>query len=125
MLKNSLAALLLMLMTVLAVDTPTERITHEFCWKDTYVRGVGKIPGKCAPNQERIGLLCYPNCPSGMYRWGFDCHSYCPSGWADQGLFCRLVEYGRGAGFPWKFGDPLNDSGMIRRCEAVHGKGQC
>ncbi len=27
--------------------------------------------------------------------------------------------------YPWQFGDPLNDSGMFRRCEADHGRGNC
>lgn len=96
-----------------------------FCWKDSYGRGVGRIPSSCASDRDRIGLLCYTKCPSGMHRFGFDCHSDCPSGWADQGLFCRLAEYGRGAGYPWKFGDGFNDKGMYRRCEADHGRGNC
>jgi hypothetical protein len=60
-----------------------------------------------------------------MSRFGFDCHSACPAGMADQGLFCRRTEYGRGAGYPWQFGDALNDSGMIARCERDHGPGNC
>ena len=80
-----------------------------FCWKDSYGRGVGKIPGKCAPNEDRIGLLCYPKCHTYDYttsagrsvrfsRFGFDCHQRCPSGFSNQGLYCRKAEYGRGAG---------------------------
>ncbi|KAF0689818.1 Aste57867_18776 [Aphanomyces stellatus] len=34
-------------------------------------------------------------------------------------------DYGRGEGYPWKFGDALNDSGMILRCERDKGKGNC
>jgi len=49
----------------------------------------------------------------------------CPSGMRDDGLFCRAEEYGRGAGFPWAFGDALNDDGMIKRCEQEHGRGNC
>ena len=60
----------------------------EFCWKDSYGRGVGTVPNSCARGQERIGLLCYDRCPSGMVRFGLDCHSVCPSGMQDQGLFC-------------------------------------
>ena len=60
---------------------------------------------------------------------GFDCHQNCPPDFKDQGLFCRKTEYGRGGGFPWTFKDGLNkrtrDNGMIRRCEARHGKGNC
>ncbi|MDX1569924.1 MAG: hypothetical protein R3200_05510 [Xanthomonadales bacterium] len=98
---------------------------QEFCWKDSYGRGVGTVPDSCPRGQERIGLLCYDRCPSGMKRVGVDCHSVCPAGMEDQGLYCRRTEYGRGAGYPWKFGDGLNDKGMRRRCEADHGKGKC
>lgn len=77
----------------------------DFCWKDSTPRGVGTVPEACAPGQERIGLLCYNNCPAGTKRFGFDCHSVCPAGMDDQGLFCRRTEYGRGAGYPWKLGD--------------------
>jgi hypothetical protein len=94
---------------------------RDFCWKDSFTRGVGKVPQGCAPDQDRIGLLCYPKCPQGMSRFGFDCHSDCPSGWSNQGLFCRNSEYGRGAGYPWKFGDSLNDSGMFDRCGRDNG----
>ena len=97
----------------------------EFCWKDSYGRGVGTVPQKCARGQDRIGLLCYDKCGKNMKRFGFDCHSVCPKGMANQGLFCRATEYGRGGGYPWKFGDGLNDKGMIKRCEKDHGKGNC
>lgn len=97
----------------------------EFCWKDTEVRGVGTVPPTCAPGHERIGLLCYDECPEGTARFGFDCHSVCPDGMDDQGLFCRRSEYGRGAGYPWQWGDPLNDSAMRARCERDHGQGNC
>jgi hypothetical protein len=60
-----------------------------------------------------------------MKRFGFDCHSICPAGMADQGLFCRSLEYGRGAGYPWKFGDWFNDNGMRSRCERDQGPGNC
>ena len=60
-----------------------------------------------------------------MARFGFDCHSVCPDGMDDQGLFCRRTEYGRGAGYPWQFGDALNDDGMRARCESDHGRGNC
>lgn len=98
---------------------------REFCWKDSYGRGVGTVPKKCASGYDRIGLLCYKKCGKNMKRFGFDCHSKCPSGMRNDGLFCRKAEYGRGVGFPWKFGDALNDNGMKKRCESKHGKGRC
>jgi hypothetical protein len=97
----------------------------DFCWLDAYGRGIGTIPSECPPDKVKIGLLCYSKCPSGYARFGFDCHQICPDGFRDDGLFCRKAEYGRGAGYPWKFGDPLNNSRMIRRCEADYGKGKC
>ncbi|CAN0572845.1 unnamed protein product, partial [Laminaria digitata] len=97
----------------------------EFCWKDSYSRGVGTVPQKCKSGYDRIGLLCYKKCGKNMKRFGFDCHSVCPAGMRNDGLFCRKAEYGRGVGFPWKFGDALNDNGMKKRCEAKHGKGKC
>jgi hypothetical protein len=101
----------------------THDITHEFCWKDSYGRGVGKIPTHCK-NRDRIGLLCYDRCPRGFKRWGFDCHQNCPSGWRNDGLYCRHAEYWRG-GFPWKWSDGFSSKGMYRRCEAKHGRGRC
>jgi hypothetical protein len=54
------------------------------------------------------------------------CVPDCPSGFRDDGLYCaKGAPYGRGAGYPWKFGDALNDSGMISRCEAANGAGNC
>lgn len=90
----------------------------EFCWRDSYGRGVGSIPTECG-DLEKIGLLCYPKCPEGYSRFGFDCHQNCPDsaeGWADQGLFCRLTEYGRGAGYAWYPSDGFSSSGMFARC---------
>ncbi len=106
-------------------DEPT------YCWKDTIPRGVGTVPGKCPEGKEMVGLFCYDKCPTtdfyggpGMKRVGIDCHSICPAGMADQGLFCRASEVSR-AGFPWKFGDSLDLSGAVSRCEAENGGGKC
>jgi Ricin-type beta-trefoil lectin domain len=88
----------------------------EFCWKDSYGRGVGTIPDGCPPGKERIGALCYSSCPSGMYRFGFDCHANCPSGFRDEGLFCRKDAYGRGGGYA--FWDTW-------KCDRDHGAGNC
>jgi len=80
----------------------------EFCWKSSYGRGVGKIPSGCPSSHQKIGLFCYPKCPTGMKRFGFDCHTSCPSGMTDQGLFCRKLEYGRGAGYAYWLKDRCN-----------------
>jgi len=71
----------------------------EFCWKNSYGRGVGSVPLSCPAGTEKRGLLCYSKCLAGMKRAGVDCHSTCPSGLKDQGLFCRKAEYGRGGGY--------------------------
>jgi hypothetical protein len=61
-----------------------------------------------------------------MQRVGFDCHSTCPADMRDDGLFCRAAEYGRGAGYPWKIGDPpFNYDHALHRCEGDHGRGNC
>lgn len=97
-----------------------------FCWKRSYGRGVGEPSFSCPPGKERVGLICLSECPSGYSRQGtLDCHQNCKQGWRDDGLFCRLAEYGRGTGYLWIIGDGLDDSGMFQRCEDDHGKGNC
>jgi hypothetical protein len=113
------------LLLLLVAVTFTQDSDRTFCWRDSYTRGAGVILSRCAPTRDRIGMLCYTKCPAGFRRVGFDCHEVCPNGLVDQGLFCRRMEYGRGAGYPWRFGDGFNDNGMIRRCEADHGRGNC
>ncbi len=88
----------------------------DFCWRDSYGRGVGTVPTSCAPGQDMVGLLCYDKCSAGMQRAGVDCHSTCPAGFRDDGLFCRRAEYGRGAGYPWRFSDGFSSDGMLNRC---------
>ncbi|XP_022196873.2 uncharacterized protein LOC111054203 [Nilaparvata lugens] len=119
MLQTSCSIILLTFFTIIVSASGDD----SFCWRDTYTRNIGKVPESCAPNQVRIGLFCYDNCPAGFARFGFDCHSVCPQGFRDDGLFCRLTEYGRGAGYPWRFGDPLNDSKQWQRCLHDHPQG--
>lgn len=118
MTKSILTAILVSLihLSVAAADT---------CWRDSYGRGVGVIPSECDMYEEKQGLLCYPKCHAGYDGVLNVCWQSCPGGSRDDGAFCRYAEYGRGAGFPWKFGDGLNDSGMFARCEKKHGKGKC
>lgn len=117
-----IAALALLLLAGFASTASAE---DEFCWRDTYGRGVGSVPLSCGPGEELIGLLCYPKCGANMKRFGFDCHSVCPAGFRDDGLFCRHPEYGRGWGYPWQFDDGFSNDGMISRCEKDSGKGKC
>lgn len=119
---RKICVLALLVAVVLSANQST------FCWKDSYGRGVGIIPDVCPSDQDKLGLLCYKKCPAGFNRpAGLDCYSTCPSGFTDTGLYCMInsATYGRGAGYPWKFGDWFNDDGMFSRCEADNGKGNC
>lgn len=62
------------------------------CWKNTYGRGVGKIPSGCDRGYQKHGLLCYKDCPSG-YKTATGkidpyCYKRCKSGYKDHGLTC-------------------------------------
>ena len=104
-----------------AVKSPTA-----FCWSETFGRGGGSVPTECATDYEKDAGLCYKKCPAGYKGVGPVCWQSCPDGWRDDGAFCAKPEsYGRGAGYPWQFGDPLDDSGMKSRCERTHGAGNC
>jgi len=110
-----------------AALAPSAGQAQDFCWRDSYGRGVGTIPGACNAGDDHIGPLCYAPCPAGMAResGGVDCLSICPQGMADQGLFCRATEYGRGAGYGWEASDGLSNDGMMERCERDNGAGDC
>ncbi len=91
----------------------------------SYGRGAGE-PLRCGPNEELDGALCYPKCQAGYKGVGPVCWQDCPAGFRDDGGFCaKPASYSRGAGFPWQFGDPLNDSGMFKRCTDANGAGNC
>lgn len=119
---KKLMSLLGAILTLLFIALPSFAQDKEFCWKDSTPRGVGTVPEACEAGRERIGLLCYSKCPAGTKRSGFDCHSVCPDGMRDDGLFCRAAEYGRGAGYPLKFGE-LNLDGARARCAAENPQG--
>ena len=74
----------------------------EFCWRESYGRGVGTIPNYCPSNKETIagGVFCYTKCNKlgNFYRFGYDCHQRCGSGFRDHGLFCNRGNHGRGVG---------------------------
>jgi hypothetical protein len=108
-------------------STLSPQISGDFCWRDSYGRGVGTIPDTCPEDREQHGLLCYSKCADGFENAPatVDCHQVCPQGWRNDGLFCRLAEYGRGFGYPWQFSDPLNNLGMFARCEAENSTGNC
>lgn len=91
----------------------------------SYGRGVGK-PMACAADEQQDGALCYPRCRDGYGGAGPVCWQRCPGTFSDTGAHCLKPQaYPNGAGFPWQFGDALNDDGMISRCQASHGAGNC
>ena len=121
---NGIRHALLATLAVLALASSA--FAQDFCWRDSFGRGVGEIPGNCPAGKQKVGALCYDQCPAGMKRAGVDCHSVCPDGMRDDGLFCRKAEYGRGAGYPWKVGDKIGSLDQARnRCEKDHGDKDC
>jgi hypothetical protein len=98
----------------------------DFCWRDSYGRSVGTIPTDCGSGKDYDAGLCYNKCSGGYQGVGPVCWKGCPSGFTDNGVGCtKPGPYGRGGGYPWKFGDGLNDHGMFNRCESANGKGNC
>lgn len=97
--------------------------TANFCWKTSYGRGAGRPISSCPAGTQKNGALCYPKCRSGYVGVGPVCWQTCPRGFRNDGAFCAKPKpYGRGAGYPWKFGDkPFNLSGAKKRCERSHG----
>ena len=99
----------------------------------TTVTNVGEVlhanPGKplstCGPDQDKDGALCYPKCAANEYGVGPVCWTSCPSGYSDGGVFCsKPSSYGRGAGYPWKFGDKAFDYGPAGdRCNKDNPQG--
>ncbi|KAG9408400.1 hypothetical protein AC1031_021638 [Aphanomyces cochlioides] len=86
---------------------------------------VGRARFRSRAMAIKINWACYDKCPTNYTRQAMDCHQNCPSGFEDQGLFCRKAEYGRGTGYPWKFGDGFNLNKARKRCEKDHGAGNC
>ena len=75
----------------------------DYCWRDSYGRGVGVVPSHCPSHKETLagGIICYDKCHnfgSNWYRFGYDCHQSCNSGWSDHGLLCHKSNWGRGVG---------------------------
>ena len=95
-----------------------------YCWKDSYGRGVGTIPSDCEFSQEKQGLLCYPKCAAGFTGAGPVCWQNCPAGFPEVGPFCgkAAAGYGRGWGHPWQIQDGFGNSGMLSRCQASEGR---
>lgn len=88
-----------------------------------FVRAPG-IGTDCPAGRELDAGLCYPKCAAGMKGVGPVCWHSCPSGWTDYGVGCsKPAPYGRGVGYPWKFGDAFNNNGMLARCTRANSQG--
>jgi len=75
--------------------TEEQRRGAEYCWKRTEARGVGEIPKGCPSGTEKGQFASWlPIC----YKSGGQALKPCPAGWRNDGLYCRLPEYGRGIG---------------------------
>jgi hypothetical protein len=81
--------------------------------------------GSCGDGEEKDGALCYPKCKAGYKGVGPVCWQSCLGGFRDDGAFCaKPSSYGRGAGYPWKFGDKLGSlSAAKKRCKKAHEQG--
>lgn len=92
--------------------------------KPSYGRGAGEIPTKCGADRGLDAGLCYPPCRPEFSGVGPVCWERCVDGMRDDGAFCaKPAPYGRGAGYPWKFGDrPFDLTQARQRCEHDHGR---
>jgi len=74
---------------------------------------------------EQWGAIIYPKCKAGFYNVACCiCEEYCPEGFRDDGLYCyKPSAYGRGVGYPWHFGDPMNLDNARKRCLNEHPEG--
>mmetsp|Transcript_4909 Transcript_4909/g.16480 ORF Transcript_4909/g.16480 Transcript_4909/m.16480 type:complete len:697 (-) Transcript_4909:92-2182(-) len=103
-------------------------INTEYCWKDSYGRGVGVTPSHCPSHKETLagGIICYDKCHnfgSNWYRFGYDCHQSCNSGWDDHGLLCHKANWGRGVGearCEWQEWWAAADLGESRSTQPTH-----
>lgn len=104
----------------------SDKYFGDVCYKESATRGAGKIPTACPDGSENQAGLCYSRCRAGHSGSVTMCVPDCPPGFRNDGLHCaKGAPYGRGAGYAWQFGDALNDTGMIKRCEAASGAGNC
>lgn len=108
-------------------DTATKNYSYRndgtSCWVDidTFGRGTGRA-ADCPAGMYKSGALCYTNCPSGYNGVAGVCWAQCPAGTTDYGVGCTKSSYTRNA-YPWKFGDGLNNDGMLARCRAANPSG--
>ena len=77
----------------------SEKVISElsYCYKRTYERGIGTLPAQCASSQEKIGLVCYNQCPDKYTRTAVGCVQNCRRGFktVDAKLGKLCVKLGR------------------------------
>ena len=98
------------------IATEVGMVKNPFCWKRSYGRGVGTIPGRvadCPSGYTNNGLTCgrgthdilapskVASCPSGYKNMGYTCYrgphsihapsrkASCPKGYSNTGLTCH------------------------------------
>lgn len=68
------------------LQTTTISDDKNFCWKDSYGRGVGKIPSGCPSGKVNEAGLCYTPCKASYVSDGaLMCYSGCPQGYSSSG----------------------------------------
>ncbi len=87
--KQLLAMFASIIALLLSAYTSEAIAADDVCWKTSYGRGVGSIPDRCLPGQQRDGALCYPACNAGFAGIGPVCWGACPAGFSDVGAFCN------------------------------------
>jgi len=89
---------LVVLAMLFAVSLADGMSAPDFCWKNSYGRGVGVPVSTCRSDQDKDGALCYPKCSTGMYGVGPVCWTRCDDGYTDDGALCRRNAdiYGKG-----------------------------
>ena len=98
----------------------------DVCWKPTYARGAGTIPGECGPGEQREAGLCYKICPAGFVGVAGQCHQACPQGFKSTGLLdatCTKPDrFNRTAFQPTAAGTAqCNTESQGRGCEQIGG----
>ncbi|EGR31648.1 hypothetical protein IMG5_105320 [Ichthyophthirius multifiliis] len=103
-----------------SLDPLMRECSNPICLKEAYQR-CEKDNQKC----EQYGAIVYPKCNEGYYNWGCCvCTKKCPEGFTDNGLYClKPKAYGRGSGYPWKFGDSLTLNNAMQRCQSENEQG--
>ncbi|EAR97486.1 hypothetical protein TTHERM_00437350 (macronuclear) [Tetrahymena thermophila SB210] len=98
-----------------------EECSNPMCLFEAQLR-CEKSTGKSC---EQYGAIMYPKCDNGFFNVGCClCASQCPPGFRDDGFFCaKPSAYGRGAGYPWQFGDAFNLDNATKRCEKDNSQG--